>query len=47
MADLATRAGVEGARLTIHTPLIGLTKAEIVRRGMALGVDYGMTGSVL
>ena len=45
MADLATRAGVEGARLTIHTPLIGLTKAEIVTRGLALGVDYGITST--
>ena len=45
MADLATRAGVEGARLAIHTPLIGLTKAEIVPRGLALGVDYGITST--
>jgi len=44
MADLATRAGVEGGRrLTIHTPLIRLTKAEIIRRGLTLGVDYGLT----
>jgi 7-cyano-7-deazaguanine synthase len=44
MADLATAAGVEGRqRLTIHTPLIALTKAEIIERGLALGVDYGMT----
>jgi len=43
MANLATRAGVEGAKLTIHTPLIDLTKAEIIRRGVALGVDYGDT----
>jgi 7-cyano-7-deazaguanine synthase len=46
MADLATRAGVEeGARLRIHTPLLRLTKAEIVTRGVALGLDYGMTSS--
>jgi 7-cyano-7-deazaguanine synthase len=45
MADLATRAGVEGARLTIHTPLIGLTKAEIVALGVSLGVDYGITST--
>jgi 7-cyano-7-deazaguanine synthase len=45
MADLATRAGVEGARLTIHTPLIGLSKAEIVTLGLSLGVDYGLTST--
>jgi 7-cyano-7-deazaguanine synthase len=45
MARLATKAGVEGARLTIHTPLIDLTKADIIRRGAALGVDYGLTVS--
>jgi 7-cyano-7-deazaguanine synthase len=44
LALLATRAGVEGKRrLTIHTPLIRLTKAEIIRRGQELGVDYGLT----
>ena len=44
MANLATKAGVEGMqRLTIHTPLIALTKAQIIRRGLALGVDYGAT----
>ncbi len=44
MANLATKAGVaEGRRLTIHTPLILMTKAEIVRRGLALGVDYSVT----
>jgi 7-cyano-7-deazaguanine synthase len=44
MANLATKAGVEGRqRLTIHTPLIALTKAEIIQRGLALGVDYGET----
>ena len=46
MADLATRASVEeGARLRIHAPLLRLTKAEIVSRGVALGLDYGMTSS--
>jgi 7-cyano-7-deazaguanine synthase len=46
MANLATRAGVEGrSRLRIHTPLIRLTKAEIVTRGTALGVDFGLTWS--
>ena len=43
MANLATKAGVEGEHLTIHAPLIDLTKAEIIRRGHALGVDYGLT----
>src|SRR5262245_25822536 len=44
MANLATKAGVEGSqRLKIHTPLIGLTKAEIIRRGLELAVDYGIT----
>jgi 7-cyano-7-deazaguanine synthase len=45
MASLATRAGVEGRRLKIHTPLIDLTKAEIIRLGLELGVDYAMTTS--
>jgi len=45
MANLATRAGVEGRRLTVHTPLIDLTKAEIITRGLALGVDYGATST--
>jgi 7-cyano-7-deazaguanine synthase len=46
MANLATRAGVEGhQRLTIHTPLIQLTKAEIITRGLELGVDYALTSS--
>ena len=44
MANLATKAGVEESqRLKIHTPLINLTKAEIIARGMELGVDYGLT----
>ncbi len=39
LANLATRAGVEGRRLTLHTPIISLSKADIIRRGTALGVD--------
>ena len=45
MANLATKAGVEGRRLTIHAPLIHLSKGEIIRRGIALGVDYSETVS--
>lgn len=45
MANLATKAGVEGEKLTIHAPLIDLSKAEIVRQGTHLGVDYGITVS--
>jgi 7-cyano-7-deazaguanine synthase len=46
MANLATRAGVEGSgRFRIHTPLIHLTKGEIIRRGLELGVDYSRTHS--
>ena len=46
MADLATRAGVEGGvRLRIHAPLLALTKAEIVRRGVALGLDFSITST--
>ena len=46
MAKLATKAAVEGRqRLTIHTPLIDLTKAQIIRRGIELGVDYRLTSS--
>lgn len=45
MANLATKAGVEGQRLSIHTPLIALTKAEIIATGLGLGVDYGLTSS--
>jgi len=43
MANLATRAGVEGRRIRIHTPLIALSKREIIERGVALGIDYGLT----
>jgi 7-cyano-7-deazaguanine synthase len=45
LAALATKAGVEGGRFRVHTPLIDLTKAEIIRRGLALGLDYGLTHS--
>jgi 7-cyano-7-deazaguanine synthase len=45
MANLATKAGVEGHRLIIHTPLIDLSKADIIRQGSELGVDYGLTVS--
>lgn len=45
MANLATKAGVEGTQLSIHTPLITLTKAEIIATGIGLGVDYGLTSS--
>ena len=45
MANLATKRGVEGSRLTIHTPLIDLSKAEIIKRGLDLGVDYSLTRS--
>ncbi|WP_255988042.1 7-cyano-7-deazaguanine synthase QueC [Chitinolyticbacter albus] len=45
MARLATKVGVEGSPLTIHTPLIQLSKAEIVQTGTQLGVDYGLTVS--
>ena len=45
MANLATQMGVEGRRIAIHTPLIDLIKAQIIRRGASLGVDYGLTFS--
>ncbi|MCY1039853.1 7-cyano-7-deazaguanine synthase QueC [Corallococcus sp. bb12-1] len=45
MAQLATKAGVEGARFQVHAPLSGLTKAQIIQAGVKLGVDYGMTHS--
>ncbi len=45
LANLATRAAVEGQLLRIHAPLIEMTKAEIINRGLALGVDYAMTVS--
>lgn len=45
MANLATRAGTEGQHLHIQTPLIALSKAEIIQLGLSLGVDYGLTVS--
>jgi 7-cyano-7-deazaguanine synthase len=45
MANLATKAGVEGRKLTIHAPLIALSKADIIRKGLELGVDYSLTSS--
>ncbi len=45
MANLATRAGVDGAGIRIHTPLIALSKAEIIRRGLDLGVDFALTST--
>ena len=45
MANLATRAAVQGRPLRIHAPLIDLTKTQIIRSGLALGVDYGLTHS--
>ena len=45
LANLATKAGVEGARFKIHAPLSGMTKADIIRAGAKLGVDYSLTHS--
>ena len=45
MANLATKVGVEGQQITIHTPLIALSKAEIIRQGIELGIDYALTVS--
>jgi len=45
MANLATKAQIEGNRLTIHTPLISMTKAQIIRTGHVLGVDFSLTHS--
>ena len=45
LANVATKAGVEGQKLTIHTPLIELTKAEIIQQGTKLGIDYSQTVS--
>jgi 7-cyano-7-deazaguanine synthase len=45
LANLATRAAVEGNKLALHTPIISLSKADIIRRGTALGVDYAQTVS--
>ena len=45
MANLATKAGVEGAQWRIHAPLLHLSKADIIRLGHSLGLDYGLTHS--
>lgn len=45
MANLGTKAGVSGSTIRLHTPLIQLTKAEIIQRGLQLGVDYSQTSS--
>jgi 7-cyano-7-deazaguanine synthase len=45
MANLATKAGVEGTRFEIHAPLLAMSKAEIIRKGMELGVDFSLTYS--
>lgn len=45
MANLATRAGIEGKRLTIHAPLVLLTKSQIIQAGLRLGIDYSLTVS--
>ena len=45
LANLATRASVEGARFHVHTPLIAMSKSDIICRGLALGLDYGLTHS--
>ncbi|HUT71211.1 MAG TPA: 7-cyano-7-deazaguanine synthase QueC [Desulfatiglandales bacterium] len=45
MANLATKVGVEGNSVTIHTPIINMTKAQIIKRGVSLGVDYSVTHS--
>lgn len=43
LANLATKAGIEGGRFTVHAPLLQMTKAQIIREGVRLGVDYGQT----
>jgi len=45
LANLATKAGVEGSRFNVHAPLLTLSKADIIKLGMSLGVDYGLTSS--
>lgn len=45
LARLATRAGVEGGEFRVHAPLVAMSKADIIRRGLALGLDYGLTHS--
>ena len=45
MANLATKAGVEGTRFKIHAPLVSMSKAEIIQKGVELGVDFSLTHS--
>jgi len=45
MANLATKAGVEGARFHVHAPLMAMNKAQIIQRGLSLGLDYSLTHS--
>ena len=45
LANLGTKAGMEGDRFTIHAPLLAMSKAEIIQRGVSLGVDYSLTHS--
>jgi len=45
LANIATKAGVEGNRIQIHAPLLYMTKTEIIKQGLSLGVDYSMTQS--
>ncbi|MCP4171509.1 MAG: 7-cyano-7-deazaguanine synthase QueC [Fuerstiella sp.] len=45
MANLSTKAGVDGQRISVHTPLVSWTKGQIIRCGLELGVDYGLTHS--
>ena len=45
LAAVATRAGVEGTRVRVHAPIIEMTKADIIRKGIALGLEYGLTHS--
>jgi 7-cyano-7-deazaguanine synthase len=45
LASVATKAGVEGVKFTVHAPLLHLSKGEIIRRGLDLGLDYGLTHS--
>ena len=45
LAKVATKAAIEGRKLTLHTPIIAMSKAEIISRGIALGVDYALSVS--
>jgi len=43
MANLATKQGIEGQKITVHTPLINLDKSQIITQGLSLGIDYSLT----